>query len=87
MSKRTTATVKTAIRPRVTVDELKTFVGVFQSETSVSEVAATMGWTIEKVRTQATRLRKRGVPLRDFPKQSSLSDIDIESLTEICKAP
>lgn len=71
-------------RKRVSLDELKRLVEVFQTATSIEEVASTLGWKIEKVRTQATRLRKRGVALKKFAKQSKLTETDIESLKGLC---
>lgn len=71
------------VRKRVTIDELKKFVEVFQKATSVEEVAKALDWKIEKVRTQATRLRKRGVELKTFPKLSSLTGEDIDALAEL----
>lgn len=77
----------TTKRARVSVDELKKFVTEFQKATSIEEVAATMAWSLGKVRTQATRLRKKGVPLKAFPRQSSIQAEDWESLKELCKTP
>ena len=74
-------------RKRVTIDELKKLVNAYQKATSIIEVAGHMGWKLEKVRTQATRLRKRGVPLREFPRQSKLSEADIIDLTGLCGGP
>lgn len=77
----------TAVRKPVTLDELKKFVENFQEAVSLEAVAKVMNWSIEKVRTQATRLRKRGVALKDFPRQSKLSAVDIASLQGLCEGP
>lgn len=73
-------------RKRVTVDELQKFVKVFKAATSIDEVVEKTGWKLEKVRSQATRLRKRGVPLKKFPRGggASLSDADFASLAKLC---
>jgi hypothetical protein len=70
-------------RKRVSVDELRQFIKVFQAATSISEVVEKMGWKLEKVRTQATRLRKRGVALKKFPRGSGLSDADFAALAKL----
>lgn len=73
----------TTPRKRVTIDELKKFVVEFQKAASIEEVAKTMDWKIEKVRTQATRLRKRDVELKEFPRQSNLTDADLDDLSAL----
>lgn len=74
----------TVTRPRVTIDELKRFVEIYQAANSAVEVAEKTGWKIEKVRTQATRLRKNGVPLKKFTKKSALTTADLTSLKALC---
>jgi len=80
------STTATAPRPRVTADELRGFVEVFQAAGSITEVVEASGWKIEKVRAQATRLRKAGVPLKKFGKKSALTPEDIGELKALCSA-
>lgn len=70
-------------RKHVTLDELEQFIREFQKADSIEDVADEMGWKTEKVRTQATRLRKRGVALKAFPRQSSLSEADFAGLAAL----
>jgi len=88
MAKRSIAAAKesTTPRPRVTFDELQGFVEVWQKASSVAEVAKITGWAEAKVRTQATRLRKGGVPLVKFSRPASLTLENVESLRGICEA-
>jgi len=82
MAKQSSTT--TASRPRVTVDDLKKLVVIHQKSNSAAEVAREMNWKIEKVRAQIARLRKAGVPLKQFTKKAALTTKDIKDLTSIC---
>ena len=73
----------TVSRPRVTKDELAKFVIAYQESSSLAETAEKMGWKIEKVRTQATRLRKLDVPLKEYNRQGLTAE-DISDLAELC---
>lgn len=80
--------VKTEVvksRNRVTADELKQFVKTYQEASSIAEVAKKMAWKVEKVRTQATRVRKAGVPLKAFKRggASVIAPI-VEDLKKLC---
>ena len=85
MAQKAKTTVEKVVeRKRVTVNELTKFVETFQQASSIKEVARELGWKIEKVNSQATRLRKRGVELKKFPRQTSLSEMDIADLKGLC---
>ena len=67
----------------VTVAQLEEFVKLYQSAESVDEVCKAMNWKREKVASQASQLRKKGVPLRKFSRDK-LSDGDIAKLAKLC---
>ena len=67
----------------VTVAQLEEFVKLYQSAESVDEVCKAMNWKREKVASQASQLRKKGVPLRKFSRDK-LSDTDIAKLAKLC---
>ena len=75
---------KAAPRVRVTVEELRKFVGEYQKASSIFEVAKAMDWKFEKVQSQAVRLRKKGVPLKTLDRSSNLTDGDVEGLKALC---
>lgn len=52
--------METGISPRQ-------FVSVWQTSSSVTEVATKLGMNKSQARLRAFRYKKRGVPLRDFP--------------------
>jgi len=67
----------------VTMVQLEKFVKLYQEAESVEEVCKAMNWKREKVASQASQLRKKGVPLRKFSRDK-LSDGDIAKLTKLC---
>ena len=68
----------------VTVQELKKFVSVYQAAENVEEVAKAMGgWKREKVASQASQLRKKGIPLKKFSRDK-LTEDDLAELTALC---
>ncbi len=67
----------------VTLAELKKFVKVYQAADTVDAVAKEFGWKKEKVASQASQLRKKGVPLRKFSRDK-LTDGDLADLTALC---
>ena len=85
MAAKKSAKVKVA-RPRVTIEELDEFVRTYQAAESLAEIATALDWTVEKVRSQATRLRKRGVPLKKITRKTDLTSEDIENLAKHCEA-
>ena len=66
----------------VTLSELKKFVKVYQAAESVDAVAKEFGWKKEKVASQASQLRKRGIPLKKFSREK-LTDQDLAELTAL----
>lgn len=66
-----------------TLNELKKFVKTYQAAESTEEVCQKMGWKREKVASQASQLRKKGIPLKKFSRDK-LTDGDIADLTELC---
>ncbi len=69
----------------VTLQELKKFVKVYQAAESVDAVAKEFGWKKEKVASQASQLRKKGIPLKKFSREK-LTDADLADLTKLCGA-
>lgn len=67
----------------VTMTELKKFVKTYQAAESVADVAKAMGWKREKVASQASQLRKKGIPLKKFSREK-LTDDDLAELVGIC---
>ena len=67
----------------VTMAQLEKFVKLYQEAESVDEVCKAMNWKREKVASQASQMRKKGVPLRKFSRDK-LSDGDIAKLAKLC---
>jgi len=67
----------------VTMTELKKFVKVYQDAESVQAVADAMKWKREKVASQASQLRKKGIPLKKFSREK-LTDDDLAELAGLC---
>ena len=68
----------------VSVGDLKRFVAFYQAADSVNQVATKMGWKRGKVLSQASGLRKKGVPLKKLGRKH-LTESDIKSLVDICE--
>ena len=67
----------------VTLQDLKKFVKFYQAADTVDAVAKEMGWKKEKVASQASQLRKKGIPLKKFSRDK-LTDDDLADLTKLC---
>ena len=67
----------------VTMVQLEKFVKVYQAADSVDSIAKEFGWKREKVSSQASQLRKKGIPLKKFSRDK-LTDGDIAKLTKLC---
>ena len=67
----------------VTMAQLEKFVKLYQEAESVDEVCKAMGWKREKVASQASQLRKKGVPLKKFSRDK-LTETDLAELTALC---
>ena len=66
-----------------TMAELKKFVKFYQGAESVDAVAKEFGWKKEKVASQVSQLRKKGIPLKKFARDK-LTDGDLAELTALC---
>jgi hypothetical protein len=67
----------------ITMTDLKKFVKIYQDAESVADVAKAMSWKHEKVASQASQLRKKGIPLKKFSREK-LTDDDLAELAGLC---
>lgn len=64
------------------------FVRAWQAATSVRELCDEYGLVASRVYKRAVDLRKRGVPLKRFPKKAFLPvKLDIPALAALCAPP
>ena len=67
----------------ITMSELKKFVKVYQAAESIDAACKEMNWKREKVASQASQLRKKGIPLKKFSR-GKMTDDDLADLMKLC---